>query len=120
MWYSIYSVGDVDIDQEHANIDFMLSALTPDDEHFREQMLNLLSALAQHFVNEEKIADARGYAMTDEHRRVHRELTEQLEILQDSLRTGEVSPVALTQNLQDILREHILEYDRYLMVSEST
>ncbi len=118
MWYSIYSVGDVDIDQEHANIDFMLSVLSVDDSQFKDQIQYLVKALALHFVNEEKIADARGYNMSDGHRQEHRRVTAQLEAIMDSLQGKKVDPVTVAQNLQDTLREHILEYDRYLTAPE--
>ncbi len=114
MWYSVYTVGDVDIDQEHANIDFMLSSLKNKSPELQVSLIRLIDVIILHFVNEEKIAQERGYAMTSEHIETHRKLTSQLAMIKSSLEVGDVDPDIIPGTLQEILKLHILEYDRFL------
>lgn len=120
MWYSIYSVGDIDIDQEHANLDFLLSSLPHDaPEQLRPLLAQLIDATIQHFVNEENIARKRGYAMTEEHLATHRQLTQELRLLKQGLDASDASLDTIPEMLQDMLKTHILEYDRFLKGKES-
>ena len=120
MWYSIYTVGDIDIDQEHANIDFMLSALPYESgEPQRAALEHLIDAIIQHFPNEEAIARERGYIMTDKHLAKHQQVTKELQIVKQSLQNPNASLQPLPSMLQDILKSHILEFDRFLLASTS-
>ena len=116
MWYSIYTVGDIDIDQEHANIDFMLSALPSESgEPQRAALEHLIDAIIQYFPNEEAIARERGYIMTDKHLAKHQQVTKELQIVKQSLQNPNASLQPLPSMLQDILNSHILEFDRFLI-----
>ena len=116
MWYSIYTVGDIDIDQEHANIDFMLSALPCElGEPQRAALEPLINVTIQHFPNEELIAGERGYKMTDKHLAKHQQLTKELQMIKQSLQNPETSLQSIPGMLQDILKAYILECDRFLI-----
>lgn len=116
MWYSIYTVGDIDIDQEHANIDFMFSALPSESgEPQRAALEHLIDITIQHFSNEERIAGERGYKMTDKHLAKHQQLTKELQIIKQSLQNPDTSLESIPSMLQDILKTHILEFDRFLI-----
>lgn len=116
MWYSIYTVGDIDIDQEHANIDFMLSVLGSESGEPKIAALeHLIDVTIQHFSNEEAIAKERGYAMTEKHVAKHQQLTKELQIVKQSLHNPDTALELIPGVLQDILKSHILEFDRFLM-----
>ena len=116
MWYSIYTVGDIDIDQEHANIDFMLSALPRESgEPYRVALEHLINVTIQHFSNEEQIAGERGYKMTDKHVAKHQQLAKELQVIKKSLQNPDTSLQSIPGMLQDILKTHILEFDRFLI-----
>ncbi|WP_319548839.1 hemerythrin domain-containing protein [Desulfogranum marinum] len=116
MWYSIYTVGDIDIDQEHANIDFMLSVLDSEPGELESTLLeNIIDVTLQHFSNEETIAKERGYNMTAQHLAKHQQLTKELLIIKQSLQNNTISRESVPVMLQDILHSHILEFDRFLI-----
>ncbi len=117
MWYSIYAVGDLDLDQEHANIDFMLATVSPDSSSFKNDLIHLIDAITLHFTNEEKIAQERGYDMTEEHVEKHHQLANQLEKMKISLQTDDMIPESIPAVLQEMLKLHILEFDRFLCTS---
>ena len=114
MGYSIYNVDDLDIDQEHANIDVMLSCLSEDDDQARKELAKLIDALVAHLEHEEKLATQKGYAMTDSHRLVHAEMREQLAEMKESLQYIETECEFIAGTIQEMLRQHIIEYDRFL------
>lgn len=119
MWYSIYTVGDIDIDQEHANIDAMLSCITNEETQWRGGLKRLINALCQHFVNEERTANERGYLMSDQHIAKHRELEEYLQVIRDGLGRPDVDCESVAASLKEILRTHILEFDRFIVPKTS-
>ncbi|WP_028583726.1 hemerythrin domain-containing protein [Desulfogranum mediterraneum] len=117
MWYSIYTVGDIDIDQEHANIDFMLSALPKERSALRDALYPLIDVIIQHFSHEEEIAATQGYSMSGSHRARHRELTRHLEVIKAGLGRAETDLQEIPRELQNMLKLHILDFDRFLLSS---
>jgi hemerythrin-like metal-binding protein len=115
MWYSIYTVGDLDIDQEHANIDYMLSSLSSDSPDFIAQLCHLIDTIIEHFQHEEEIAEKKGYNMGREHLKTHSKLKNELEMLKSSLVSGDTESSTVPEILQEILKLHILEFDRFLL-----
>lgn len=114
MWYSIYKIGDVDIDMQHSNIDYMLSSLPQNDQELRPALCSLIDALADHFDQEEQIADERHYNMDDAHRKQHQVLKMQLNKTKKELIKPGTDISAIPSMLQEILNLHIIEYDRHL------
>lgn len=115
MWYCTYTVGDLDIDQEHANIDTMLSCISNEEEQGREDLKRLIDALCRHFVNEEQTAKKRGYLMNEQHLAKHRDLEGQLKIVKDSLGEPHTDCETVAASLKEMLRTHIMEFDRFLV-----
>lgn len=116
MWYSIFTVGDIDIDQGHANIDFMLSALGSEAGDPESAVLeNIIDVTNQHFTNEETIAKERGYNMIAKHLAKHQQLTKELLVIKQSLQNRDTSRESIPAMLRDILNSHILEFDRFLI-----
>jgi|GEM_PF-1508933 len=115
MYYSIFTVGDVDIDQEHTNIDFMLTSLNSvSPDQLPALLEKLIDAVIQHFVNEEEICSERGYNMIESHKATHHRLTEELLAMKATLHSTSADIKTYPGILQEILKTHILEFDRYL------
>jgi hemerythrin-like metal-binding protein len=116
MWYSQYTVGDIEIDEQHLNIDYMLTRLAREvDENSWQLLADIVEQLKRHFLFEEEVSLQRGYSMTAEHQGRHRQLDRQLTGLLHSTGEHQDQLLSAIMLIQDLLVEHIRDYDRTLI-----
>ncbi|MBC8552412.1 MAG: hypothetical protein H8D23_22520 [Candidatus Brocadiales bacterium] len=81
MRYSSYKIGILEIDIQHANIDYLLTELAKEGltKEVNEEKFELLrNALVQHFDFEEKWAQTNNKNFNADHLKSHKELLEKL------------------------------------------
>lgn len=113
--YDIVSIGVIEIDQEHEEIDHLLSALFDNSRNRVTGMAALLTLVEDHFRSEVEISRRLGLNMTKEHRVEHAHLLTLLKKL-----NPEADEPAMLEQLATIgkmLQEHVLEFDRSLGVN---
>lgn len=75
----------------------------------------LIDVIIQHFINEEAVCAKKGYNMTEDHKAVHRRLTEELVVMKAGLYAPDADLSGHPITLQNMLKTHILECDRFLI-----
>lgn len=118
-WKPEYSVGNVEIDQQHRKLvdiinhlhDSMKMGGKPED--LMRIMDDLVNYTRYHFSHEEKLMQRAGYPDLSNHQRVHRAMVEQVERLRKeagSSRTG--FSIKLMGFLKNWLTDHIMGTDQ--------
>jgi hemerythrin len=117
-WSSKYSVGVPSMDSQHTVLFNILNELHDAMMNGHAHKLTgplldkLLSYTRTHFAAEEGILAAAGYPGLAEHRKIHRDLLDQVEIFNTKFKRGEGSiNVQLLNFLRDWLTNHILKED---------
>lgn len=118
-WNDSFSVGVATIDAQHAGLVNTLNELHDAmmGGHGRERTEALLTSLIaytkSHFACEEAMLEAAGYADLEEHRVLHRKLTEQVQEYVERYQRGESTvSLHLLNFLRSWLVEHILQEDK--------
>lgn len=114
MYYTYFSTGNKQIDDEHANIDCMIDSCSRKQGDWRPSARRLISGLASHFDSEEKICQAAGLTMTPEHAEEHRMLKVRLALIEKQVSRGELQKEAFLSTIRDMLFYHISNFDKRL------
>ena len=116
-WHERYSVGHAEIDLQHRRLfelvnhfdDVIQMELPGELPHIVDDLIRLSEA---HFHYEEGLLQDTGFPLVAEHRKIHRELLDQLRGMQSSMLVGgHVSHKAVVRFLADWLTNHILRED---------
>jgi hemerythrin-like metal-binding protein len=118
MWYTTLSVGVLEIDLQHANIDQLLFELT--DENRMLVVDRITNALIRHFLAEERLCAEQGLLMTDEHRREHERLSGVLRMLQDQIKKEDPDRETILRTYSNILVEHVTRFDAFIGDTEAS
>jgi hemerythrin-like metal-binding protein len=109
MWYSALSVGILEIDLQHANIDQILSELT---DHNRQEVVNRITdALIRHFKAEEMLCAEKDLHMSEDHKKEHVRLTEMLQNLKQQMQKVNPDREAVLRTYSDLIVEHVTRFD---------
>ncbi len=117
MKYSSYKIGILEIDIQHANIDFLLTELAKEglEKEVSEGKFEILrNALTQHFDFEEKWAQTNNKNFDSDHLDSHKELLEKLNELYNQYTNNKLNmrEISLTTKIE--LLKHVQDHDMSL------
>ena len=119
-WNDTYSVGHAIIDRQHKILVKIVNQLNEalvdnNTEQLSEFFEELLEYTIIHFDTEEKLMDKYDFNLNDEHKKEHKDLTDQVLSLQKQVNSGEKKiDHEVLDFLQDWLLHHIMETDQKL------
>lgn len=105
-----------EIDMEHQELDALLEEAIASKEGHDAYLSRIIHAIHQHFENEEQVSRKKALNMTAEHIAKHRQIVDRMSRLREP---GVETPrVEIFKGLQDILRDHVVTFDRQLTLNE--
>lgn len=118
-WQDDYNTGITSIDEQHQNLCDMLNELekSMNSDNVYQVMGKILKELVEyvkfHFQDEEKVMSRISYPELEEHKRIHKDLVDQIvKILLDMKNGKELEAVELNIFLKKWLLDHILQEDK--------
>ena len=111
MWHTYYSTGERQIDEDHANIDFLLDLCANSADDWPEQARAILDAFARHMDIEERICEERRLDMTEEHRGEHIYLKSKLREMHQQIVDGEIGKSVFVDFTRKMLLFHVSYFD---------
>ncbi len=117
MRYSSYKIGILEIDIQHANIDYLLAELAKDEsgKEVSDKGFELLSnALVHHFDFEEKWAQASNRNFDADHLKSHNKLLEKLIELKIQFTKNELNMYEISLTMKMELLKHVQNHDMKL------
>ncbi len=117
MRYSSYKIGILEIDIQHANIDFLLTELAKEGlgkEVSGKKFEILKNALAHHFDFEENWARTNNKNFDSDHLKTHKELLEKLNELYDQYTNNKLNMYEMSLTLKMELLKHVQKHDMRL------
>lgn len=117
MMYSSYKTGILEIDIQHANIDYLLTELEKEElgKESNEEKLELLrNALAHHFDFEEKWAQTNNKNFDADHLKSHKKLLEKLNELYNQFTKNELNMCEISLTMKMELLKHVQDHDMRL------
>ncbi len=117
MRYSSYKTGILEIDIQHANIDFILSELAEEGlgKEIKEKSYETLkNALSLHFSFEEKWAQKNNRNFDTGHKNSHEKLLEKLNEFGDQYANKEMNMYEISLAFQMDLLKHMQDHDMRL------
>ena len=119
-WHEAYECGDATIDGEHRQLFELANQLISaaiqaeaDPRGLGGALDTLLEHVRHHFVNEEAILAAHGYADLEHHKRAHAGLLRRAEFLKARVHEGKATLGAIVEYLaQDVISRHMMVVDR--------
>ncbi len=119
MRYSSYKIGILEIDVQHANIDYLLTELAKEglEKGVSEEKFELLrNALVHHFDFEEKWAQTNNKNFDAEHLKSHKKLLEKLNDLSAQFTKKELNMCEISLTMKMELLKHVQNHDMRLEV----
>jgi hemerythrin-like metal-binding protein len=117
MWHTYYSTGDRQIDEDHANIDFLLDLCASCTDEWQERARVILDAFARHMDTEERICEERRLNMTEEHRGEHIYLRSKLREMQQQITDREIGKSVFVDFTRKMLLFHVSYFDLDLLTA---
>jgi len=117
MMYSSYKIGILEIDIQHANIDYLLTELAKEglEKEASEERFELLrNALVHHFDFEEKWAQTNNKNFDSDHLKSHKELLEKLNELYNQFTNNRLSMCEISLTIKMDLLKHVQNHDMRL------
>ncbi len=116
-WQSRFECGEPTIDRQHRELfersEEILESLRHGGARVGVDLERLVAAIVQHFDDEERILEQRGYPALVAHRRSHADLAARCLQLQSAVATGRASAEELTRFLLgEVVADHMLTEDR--------
>lgn len=114
MWHSAAKIGVNEIDMGHANIDYVIRAISNDcgSESLVKQ---LVPAFIAHIKHEEKTIERMGHEFPDDHRKEHMLLAIVLRSLESDLNENKIDTYKFAQEIRTMLVLHVLDFDVKLL-----
>ncbi len=117
MRYSSYKIGILEIDIQHANIDYLLSELVKEGlgKEVSEEKFELLrNTLVHHFDFEEKWAQTNNRNFDADHLKSHKKLQEKLNELHNQFTKNELNVCEISLTMKMELLKHVQNHDMRL------
>ena len=117
MRYSSYKIGILEIDIQHANIDYLLAEFAKDEsgkEVSAEKFELLRNALVHHFDSEEKWAQTNNRNFDADHLKSHNKLIEKLIELNNQFTKNELNMYEISLTMKIELLKHVQNHDMRL------
>ncbi len=118
-WNKAYECGQKQIDEQHLNLfeqsNMLLSAVMAGQgrEICQQYIEELISKISEHFDTEEQLIEAAGYSCTEEHKQIHRKLTNEALNIARRNKTGQLEITEVFHFLAiEVVRQHMLDEDR--------
>jgi len=118
-WDSKYEFGIQEIDNQHKKLADLINKIydAHNEGHGRDVLgsvfIDLVFYTKIHFNKEENYMEEANYPNLDEHRKLHRELTDQVHQLEQKYKSGDLNiDNKLLDFLKDWLTNHILKEDK--------
>jgi len=114
MKYSLYKTGILEIDVQHANVDFLLSELTKEElgNRAKEKIYEILkNTLALHFNFEEEWAKTNNRKFDHDHQKSHKELLEKLDEMKIQYTNKELNMYEISLTFKMELVKHVQNHD---------
>ncbi len=108
MWYSSYSTGILDVDNQHANIDALTKLYAEDSDQEAKWLDMLFQSIRFHFSFEENLF---GEHFPDTHRQRHRQLINDLGQLVALRQRGEITKKQTVEVFRETLVCHVTDFD---------
>lgn len=113
MWYSIATVGHLEIDLDHANIDLMLHLYDVEQDP-KDSMLRIVPAFLAHMIHEEKVIKRTGLKIPENHKKEHSRLSILLRSYETDLIQGKMDGRQFAAKVQNTLKIHVMDFDMKL------
>ena len=117
-WTEDFSVGVVEIDNQHKKLVEMINELHKvmkegrGNTHIGDIINRLVEYSVYHFETEEKYFDKFGYPQTEQHKKIHSDFVKEVTIFRGQFENNEVMlTIEVLNFLSNWLREHILGED---------
>ena len=117
MRYSSYKIGILEIDIQHANIDYLLAELVKEglEKEVSEGKFELLrNTLVHHFDFEEKWAQTNNRNFDADHQKSHKKLLEKLIELSNQFTKNELNMYEISLTMEMELLKHVQNHDMRL------
>jgi hemerythrin len=117
MKYSSYKIGVLEIDVQHANIDYLLTELSRDglDKEVSKEKFELLkNGLVHHFDFEEKWSQTNNKNFDVDHLESHKKLLVKLNELYNQFTKSELSMCEVSLTMKMELLKHVQNHDTRL------
>ncbi|ROQ92289.1 bacteriohemerythrin [Desulfosoma caldarium] len=118
-WSSQYSVGDFDLDQQHQKLFKLVNRLNEamqlgqGHSMLDHVLTELVDYTVKHFSAEEKAMEQAGYPDLEQHKEIHRKLTQKVSDLVQRFQSGDTRlTVEILKFLEQWLKQHILGVDK--------
>jgi hemerythrin len=111
MWHTHYSTGERLIDEDHANIDYLLDVCGRQPAVWQEHAATAIGAFTTHLDTEERICENRRLNMTEEHRGEHIYLKATLGEMQRQIADGELGRSLFVDFTRKMLLFHVSYFD---------
>lgn len=112
--YGIATTCVPEIDLEHEELDALLEEAIASEANHGEYLRRVVHGVKRHFKNEERISREKSLDMSAAHMAKHRELSRKLSDLENI--TDQSKAIAELKAIQDILRDHVVTFDRELAI----
>ncbi|MFH1983965.1 MAG: hypothetical protein ABIL58_19170 [Pseudomonadota bacterium] len=114
MWHTHYSTGERLIDEDHANIDYLLDVCGRQPAAWKDHAATVIDAFTTHLDTEEHICETRRLNMTEEHRGEHIYLRAKLKEMHRQVTVGELGKTLFVDFTRKMLLFHVSYFDRDL------
>ena len=118
-WNTAYECGNLQIDEQHQNLfklaNMLLTAMiAPQEKAVCHQYIEaLISDISKHFKTEEQLIEEAGYPHTEEHRQIHKKLTNDALKIARHHKTGRLKIAEVFHFLaMEVVSQHMLNEDR--------
>ncbi len=108
-WYRMAEVGFAPIDEDHAQIDRLLSRVLLDDGERVQRLETVIAEIIDHFGREEQWAQEAALHMDARHRHEHARLRQELREIHTRLSSA--NAIDCYEHILELLRQHIRHFD---------
>jgi len=110
MWYSRFSTGVLEVDNQHGNIDSVTMLYENDTDAANEQkwLEMIFNSIRLHFEFEEVLFSNK---MPPKHQEEHRKLADHLRVLLAQREKQEISKLDVVNSIRGLLISHVTEFD---------
>ena len=111
MWHTHYSTGERQIDEDHANIDYLLDLCAREPDGWQGHAAVAVEAFIRHMDTEERLCERRRLNMTDEHRGEHIYLKSKLREMDQQIAGGQLGKSVFVDFTRKMLLFHVSYFD---------
>ncbi len=111
LWYSSFSTGIFEVDNQHGNIDVLVDIIAKSESGFKELLHELELVIIAHFEYEEQLL---GDKLPADHLEAHTIFLAELQQWISKVINGDISAEVFTDIIHMNLLEHVRHFDFFL------